>query len=233
MKKACKRCNAEKDIDCFRLNIRRKDGHGDICVDCFTKHKKEVRGKYWADNRERLLAASRERRLKNKDRDLLKIRAWQKQHPERTRELCRQATARWRARNPKESRERHRIRQQAVRATPKGQINARVTRLIISAIRENKAGRHWETLVDFTLEQLMRHLEKHFLPGMNWGNMGEWHIDHKIPKAAFNFKTAEDIDFKRCWALKNLQPLWKFDNLSKNAKLERPFQPSLAIGGQL
>ena len=64
---------------------------------------------------------------------------------------------------------------------------------------------------------------------MIWGNYGDWHIDHKIPISAFNFTKPEHEDFKRCWALSNLQPLWAKDNISKNAKLEKHFQPSLAI----
>jgi hypothetical protein len=65
---------------------------------------------------------------------------------------------------------------------------------------------------------------------MTWENYGDWHIDHKIPVSAFNFSKASDIDFKRCWKLSNLQPLWAAQNVSKGNKLERPFQPSLAFG---
>jgi hypothetical protein len=65
---------------------------------------------------------------------------------------------------------------------------------------------------------------------MSWDNYGSyWHIDHEIPVKAFNFKTPADIDFKRCWALKNLRPLSAFHNKSKGAKVDRPFQPSLAM----
>jgi hypothetical protein len=84
--------------------------------------------------------------------------------------------------------------------------------------------------VGYTVEQLKAHLEKQFEPGMTWQNHGrEWHIDHKIPKAAFNFETAEDIDFKRCWALRNLKPMRATDNIKKKDKINHPFQPSLAI----
>lgn len=45
--------------------------------------------------------------------------------------------------------------------------------------------------------------------------------------AVHNFETTEDDDFKRCWALSNLQLLPAFDNLSKGSKIDKPFQPSL------
>jgi 5-methylcytosine-specific restriction endonuclease McrA len=64
---------------------------------------------------------------------------------------------------------------------------------------------------------------------MSWDNCNEWHIDHIIPKAAFNYEKPEDIDFKKCWALKNLQPLWAKENHEKKDKLLKPFQPSLQI----
>jgi hypothetical protein len=64
---------------------------------------------------------------------------------------------------------------------------------------------------------------------MTWGNYGQWHVDHKIPISAFNYETPDDIDFKRCWALKNLRPMWAKENISKGAKLDKPFQPALAL----
>jgi hypothetical protein len=121
------------------------------------------------------------------------------------------------------------IRQNEVISTPKGNIHNRIQNSIWRALKSNKGGKTWESLVGYNLKELMAHLEKHFLPAMSWENMGLWHIDHKIPVVVFNFKTAEDLDFRKCWALKNLQPLWKFDNLSKHAKLSKPFQPSLLM----
>jgi hypothetical protein len=54
---------------------------------------------------------------------------------------------------------------------------------------------------------------------MTWDNYGEWHVDHKIPMTSFNFETTDDREFKLCWCLDNLQPLWGPDNLSKGTKL--------------
>jgi hypothetical protein len=102
--------------------------------------------------------------------------------------------------------------------------------ILKSVKRGSKAGRHWEGLVGYTVDDVKTHLERRFSPGMTWENQGScWHIDHKIPVAAFNFETPDDIDFKRCWSLKNLRPLWATENMSKGARLDRPFQPSLQI----
>lgn len=64
----------------------------------------------------------------------------------------------------------------------------------------------------------MAHLERQFSPGMSWANYGRWHIDHDTPVARFNFDSAEHPEFKACWALTNLKPLWARDNLSKGAR---------------
>lgn len=84
-------------------------------------------------------------------------------------------------------------------------------------------------LVGYTLVELMEHLESQFTKGMTWDNYGEWHIDHIRPVSDFNFITHNDSEFKECWSLWNLQPLWAFDNLSKCAKCEAPPLP-LVVG---
>ncbi len=100
---------------------------------------------------------------------------------------------------------------------------------INKSLKRNKNGYHWENLVGYTLEDLKKHLAKQFVNEMSWENYGQWHIDHIIPVSVFNFKKPNDIDFRKCWDLKNLRPLWKEENLKKRNLLEIPFQPSLAI----
>ena len=99
------------------------------------------------------------------------------------------------------------------------------------SLQGNKKGNHWEKLVGYTVGQLKKHLEKQFKEGMAWENYGRygWEIDHIVPISAFNFSSPDNIDFKRCWALKNLRPLWRIDNRIKNDKLIKPFQPSLLL----
>ena len=74
-------------------------------------------------------------------------------------------------------------------------------------------------LLGYSALELKIHLEKLFTEGMSWDNYGEWHVDHKIPMNSFQFNSTDDIEFKECWKLSNLQPLWGPDNLSKGTKL--------------
>lgn len=101
---------------------------------------------------------------------------------------------------------------------PGFRVSTHFTTLIHRALGKNKAGRSWKTFVDYTLEELMAHLEGQFLPGMTWENKGAWHIDHIVPRSAFEYESPEDPAFKECWKLSNLQPLWALDNIRKNAK---------------
>jgi 5-methylcytosine-specific restriction endonuclease McrA len=99
------------------------------------------------------------------------------------------------------------------------------------ALKGNKAGRRWETLVGYTLNDSMKHLKKTMPEGYCWQDFlqGELHIDHKVPKSVFNYTKPEHIDFKRAWASSNLQLLPAKENLIKHNKLTRPFQPALQI----
>ena len=99
-------------------------------------------------------------------------------------------------------------------------VTSHMRTLMHRAIGKAKAGRSWRTFVDYTLEELMTHLERQFKPGMSWENKGDWHIDHIIPRSSFEYSSPDDPEFKKCWSLSNLQPLWAVDNIRKNAKLD-------------
>ena len=98
-------------------------------------------------------------------------------------------------------------------------VTAHMRTLMHRAFGSKKAGKSWRSFVDYSLEELMSHLEKQFLDGMTWENRGEWHIDHIIPRSSFEYDDPCDPDFKACWALSNLRPLWAIDNIRKNARI--------------
>lgn len=98
--------------------------------------------------------------------------------------------------------------------------NCRV--LVYCALKRNGGSKNGESFlkhVDYTLDELRVHLENQFEDWMSWKNYGEWHIDHIIPQINFNYKSMTDPEFKKCWALANLRPLSKIDNLRKGRKV--------------
>jgi len=110
-------------------------------------------------------------------------------------------------------------------------INNRMRAIIGKSLKGNKKGRHWEKLVGYNLKDLIKRLQKTIPKGFTWNNFlgGDLHIDHIIPISAFNFDSPKQIDFKRCWALKNLRLLPAKENRVKYNKLNKPFQPALKI----
>lgn len=97
------------------------------------------------------------------------------------------------------------------------------------SLNGGKNRKQWQKLVGYSLGELMSHLEKQFLIGMSWNNYGEWHIDHIKPICSFNYKTYDDLEFKQCWSLNNLQPLWAKDNWSKGGKIGEITSQQLGI----
>jgi hypothetical protein len=181
-------------------------------------------------------AICRRWREKNPDKVRDNNARWRREHPE----VLRTASRNWKARNAEQVRAynkkwhednpgKHGEYNKKRRSSLKGKLTANISVAICNSLAGNKNGWHWETLVGYTLADLKKHLEKQFHSGMSWENYGKWHIDHRIPIAAFNFETPFDLDFRQCWALRNLRPLWAGPNMSKKDKVARPFQPSLLL----
>lgn len=105
------------------------------------------------------------------------------------------------------------------KSDPAWRVSAHMRTTIHRAIGKRKQGRSWRTFVPYSLDELMRHLERQFTPGMCWEKVGrEIHIDHIVPLAAFNFQNINDQECKAAWAITNLRPMWAIENIRKNAK---------------
>lgn len=101
--------------------------------------------------------------------------------------------------------------------TTNGKIEACLRARLYHAVKGNVKNRSIKGL-SFSIDELKNHLEPMFLEGMSWENYGEWHIDHIRPCILFDH--SNDGEFKECWSLENLQPLWARDNIIKGAKYE-------------
>lgn len=152
--------------------------------------------------REKNKISSKKYRNNNKDKRSLVCIAWNKNNPDKFKKIA------------KRSRDK-------IRSTPKGVLNHRMEVAMNISLKGNKNGRKWESLVGYTINDLKLHIEKQFKDGMSWELLiqSKIHIDHIIPKSHFNYSTPEDDEFKKCWGLENLQPLWAKDNLKKSNKI--------------
>lgn len=261
-RKTCYKCKQEKAIEEFPYQVKSRGYRASICRECgkevsrqyaashkeeSNKHKREWKKK----NPEKVKEQARIYAEKHPDVLAAKYKRYRERHPDKVaalqktyrinhQEFIREIGKKWKSENVVRINEQRRKRlSQKFLESPEYEkrfrLNNKMAGSIGMSLKGKKAGRSWEKLVGYTLDDLIKHLEKRFLPGMTWENRGKggWHIDHIIPLAVFNISSPDDIDFKKCWALKNLRPLWELDNLKKKDRIDEPFQPSLAmaIGG--
>lgn len=243
--KTCTACREVKPVIAFNRNKSRKDGRSSICKVCKRKTDAEYRARNPNKNKEDYAKRIAENPnywaewyASNREDALARVSKWQKENPEKRREINRKFHEdnpgygkEWERRNPDKVIARRARAYAKKKNSPEWKVANTIKVGIYKSLKDQKAGRKWESLVGYTVDELIAHLEKCFLPGMSWGNYGNdgWHIDHIIPRSVFNYEKPEDIDFQKCWALSNLRPLWAADNIRKGAQLDAPFQPSLAI----
>jgi hypothetical protein len=108
------------------------------------------------------------------------------------------------------------------RQNPKWLVNGRMSCLVRQTLKAHhalhtKRGRSWRELLGYTVEQLMERLQSTIPEGYTWGDYlsGVLELDHIVPVRDFDFKSADDPEFRRCWALENLRLLTKEDNLTR------------------
>ncbi len=113
--------------------------------------------------------------------------------------------------------EMYRRRARERRKSPMGALHARIQRAVRAHLIGEKRRQKTFDLLGYSVETLSRHLERQFTRGMTWRLFfsGAIHVDHIIPASSFAFSTPQDEDFKACWALTNLRPMWAIDNIRK------------------
>lgn len=165
------------------------------CKPCAIVLRKAREAAWRLTNAEKLKADKRKYHEENADAIRARVRDWRSENPDKVREAAAN-----------------------VRKNPQSRLRYAMSNGIRFSLRGKKAGRSWESLVDYDMRVLRLHLEKQFLPGMTWDGFGPvWHVDHIVPDSFFSYERPEDPDFKCSWALSNLRPLWALDNIKKNA----------------
>jgi hypothetical protein len=150
------------------------------------------------------------------------ITEWYKEWAKENKSYLKEQHTKWRENNKDHVNKYKRDYERKRRAEdPKYRLGVRTRTAVWQLLKERGVKKTNKTfdLLDYSIEELMTHLELLFTTGMTWDNYGEWHVDHKIPMNSFQFESTDDIGFKECWKLSNLQPLWGPENLSKGTKL--------------
>ena len=191
----CKRKYRDKNKEAINKRKRKKREEN---KEAFNEHAR----KYGQENKE----AINKRKRKYRDRNKETISEYDKIYREKNREAINE-----------------RIRKKG-EENPFIRLNNNMSSAIRRGLKKGKEGKSWIKLVDYTLEELIKHLGQGFTEGMTWDNHGwgkdKWHIDHRRPQSWFKFETIDDPEFKECWALGNLQPKWQTDNISKGNRYE-------------
>jgi hypothetical protein len=172
-------------------------------------------------NREKIRESSRKWQAANIEKERERGRKRRETNPEQ----LRRNHQKWEAENIEKVRERGRKNSKKRHKIFYGTdafftINARLRSVLWYSLRKIKKNKRTHEVFGWSASDLICHLEQRFTPGMTMDALlrGEIHIDHIRPICSFNYTSINDPEFKQCWSLSNLQPLWANENRSKGGK---------------
>jgi hypothetical protein len=205
------------------------------------KIRQYVRNRY-RTNPQAVLAKQREAYAKDQLKFLARQRRWRLANPDynarhhkkyyaANKEAIIAKVTEWIEKNPERARATRVASCRRRRLDPKVRLDMNMARAIHSEIRGQKAGKRWSEFTGYEIDELKRYLESKFQPGMSWDNYGlrGWHVDHAVPLCKFSYQTPYDLQFRQCWCLENLQPMWWRENVSKNGFIRQPTQIPLGL----
>ena len=151
-----------------------------------------------------------------------KVREYHASWATENREHLREYHKQWRDENIEHHREVKRNYERTRKANdPIYKLIGNFRTAIYTVLKENNMSKydHYFDMLGYSQEDLVSHLDFLLNDGMTWENYGEWHVDHKLPIDSFNFRNSKDPEFKECWSLNNLQPMWGSENISKGTNI--------------
>jgi hypothetical protein len=207
--KTCTKCGECKPgtSEYFLVRDTKTGALKTCCKVCGAKYRKT----YYASNKDALLADNKAYRKLN----IEAVKAKKKSHYAANRSVVIDHNQAYREANREASRERaaNYTRKKAA-SDPVYAMRLRVCALIGTRLRSggySKKSRGHEILgCDWCFFKM--HMERQFLPGMEWGNRDKWHIDHITPMATA--KTEGDVIALSHFT--NLRPMWAVDNIRKS-----------------
>jgi len=211
--KTCVKCKIEKELTEFYKAGGRKKGRDNTCGGCRSE-RRMVRYFNEQGKSKEIENAKRDRTLLDKKLKELKLRLKKKR--KETHYKC-QICKVWFLGERRRCKPCHNSYHKERNKNPIGKLSNGLRSRMYMAFKAKswRKGGSTEALLGCSWEVAHKHLERQFTEGMTWGNHGEWHIDHIIPLSIATNKE----ELERLCHYTNLQPLWAFDNISKNNKI--------------
>ena len=195
--KVCSKCGVEKALCEFHKNKTTKDGRSTICASCCKAYQRNA--------------------------CKIKARKRAKEHYNKNKEKISERKKAYREANKEKERERKRNYVRKRRQTDSVyNIRSVVSNSVYKAIKNqgNTKGGATFSALPYSPHDLVEHLERQFDDKMNWDNYGSyWDVDHIYPQSLLPYDSLDHPNFQKCWALDNLQPLEKMENIKKSNKV--------------
>lgn len=228
--KICNQCKIEKQLCEFRHVARNDKTYiNNVCKKCDVQNNKNRHLKFRQAHREELrkinknyYAANKEE-IKEKQKDKKKIR-----------------DKKYYINNKKKILERQKLKSAIkYKNDPCFRVKKTVSKAISRHLKLNFSSKNKQSCLNYlqySIEELKKHLENQFEPWMNWNNYGiyradkwndndqdtwTWQIDHIIPHSTFKYTSMKDEEFKKCWSLSNLRPLSSKINILEGVQRTR------------
>lgn len=197
----CIKCNIEKELCDFGNHKKERNGISTMCKVCRRAYENDLyvkkRAKMGLQVKHPIKRTEEERR-KARAEYRLKYAA---ENPEYQKE--------WRAKNKEKINE---YRRKKIESDLQFKFRTKIRSRIHTVLKRNinnpkKAGKTVE-LLGCSFEELRAHIEKLFLPGMNFDNFMTdiVNLDHIIPVSSFDLTDPEQQ--KKCFHFTNLMPRW-------------------------
>lgn len=225
--KKCTLCGVVQTINNFQIVDKRGSRRGQ-CKNCRRIYNQEYRKKH------RVQISEQRRRYRDKNEIHLRAKSknYRYEHKEQIRkskkrnyEAYKKTIYEYNKKNVEKIRERRRNYQKKRRLEDNNyRISCNLRSRLGKLMRGEKQGSAVQDL-GCNLDEFIEYLESKFYlhpktgEQMGWDNYGQfgWHIDHIVPLCLFDLTRRDHVIFACHYS--NLQPMWAYENLSKNGKV--------------
>jgi len=223
----CKQCSYKKNKEYIQNNkeeyiqkqkewiIKNKEKCQESRNKWAIKNKEKIKEKnkrYKQKYKEKIKQQRHDYYVENKKEYIIKVRKWKENNSDKVKASARKGAEKYRKKNP-------------LKHTISNSISYKLKKRNLT--KNNR--KTWINILPYSINELKTHLEALFEEDMSWENYGckngQWSLDHIIPDSYFNYNSVDDIEFKKCWALDNLQPMWHYQNISKGNRYIGKYKP--------